>query len=211
MHKLTPIPNLLEDKEDKTLFIVGGGPSLTNFDWSLLEGKNVLVLNRGVEKVPNALALLWNDVKFHKDNEENIKNFQGIKITTTRYMLPGSSHPCECDIIWVKGRNYLSDACGIIEDSPYTINQGSNTGYSALNVAYHLGAKTIYLLGYDMKLDKDKTDYEILEEYIKDYFKYDCEIVESGEELAASQGAIFKVTEGDNGWHESLMKNLKNK
>ena len=50
MHKLTPIPNLLEDKEDKTLFIVGGGPSLTNFDWSLLEGKNVLVLNRGVER-----------------------------------------------------------------------------------------------------------------------------------------------------------------
>lgn len=159
MHKLTPIPNLLEDKEDKTLFIVGGGPSLTNFDWSLLEGKNVLVLNRGVEKVPNALALLWNDVKFHKDNEENIKNFQGIKITTTRYMPPGSSHPCECDIIWVKGKNYLGDFGGPMEESPYVINQGSNTGYSALNVAYHLGAKTIYLLGYDMKLDKDKTNW----------------------------------------------------
>ena len=159
MHKLTPIPNLLKDKKDKSLFIVGGGPSLNNFDWTLLEDKNVLVLNRGLEKLPNALALLWNDVKFHKDNEERIKNFPGIKITTTRYMKPGSSHPCDCDIVWVKGRNYLSDFRGTIEESPYLINQGSNTGYSALNVAYHLGAKTIYLLGYDMKIDKDKTNW----------------------------------------------------
>jgi hypothetical protein len=66
-------------------------------------------------------------------------------------------------------------------------------------------------LSYYYDDDSWEVDYEILEEYIKDYFKYDCEIVESGEELAASQGAIFKVTEGDNGWHESLMKNLKNK
>ena len=159
MHKLTPIPNLLKDKKDKSLFIVGGGPSLNNFDWTLLEDKNVLVLNRGLEKLPNALALLWNDVKFHKDNEERIKNFPGIKITTTRYMKPGSSHPCDCDIVWVKGRNYLSDLRGTIEESPHLINQGSNTGYSALNVAYHLGAKTIYLLGYDMKIDKDKTNW----------------------------------------------------
>lgn len=31
------------------------------------------------------------------------------------------------------------------------IGTGSNSGYQAINVAYHLGAKEIYLLGYDMK------------------------------------------------------------
>ncbi len=66
-------------------------------------------------------------------------------------------------------------------------------------------------LSYYYDDDSWEVDYEILEEYIKDYFKYDCEIVESGEELAASQGAIFKVTEGDNGWYESLMENLRTK
>ena len=40
MHKLEQIPNLLKDKEDKTLFIVGGGPSLIDFNWSLLKDKN---------------------------------------------------------------------------------------------------------------------------------------------------------------------------
>ena len=50
---------------------------------------------------------------------------------------------------------------------------------------------------------------EILEEYIKDYFKYDCGISESGDSVSASQGGIFKIVEGDNGWYESLMKHLK--
>ena len=35
------------------------------------------------------------------------------------------------------------------------------------------------------------------------------EIVESGEEKEASQGAIFKVKEGDNGWYETLIENIK--
>ncbi len=156
MHKLIKIPKLLKDKEDKSLFIVGGGPSLIDFDWALLKDKNVLVINRAFQKVPNALGLFWNDVNFHKIFEKEIDNFKGIKMTTTRY---GMSHPCDCDIIWVKGRSYLADLNGPIEESPYVIRQGGNTGYSALNVAYHLGAKTIYLLGYDMKLDNNKMNW----------------------------------------------------
>jgi len=156
MHKLIKIPKLLKDKEDKSLFIVGGGPSLIDFDWALLKDKNVLVINRAFQKVPNALGLFWNDVNFHKIFEKEIDNFKGIKMTTTRY---GMSHTCDCDIIWVKGRSYLADLNGPIEESPYVIRQGGNTGYSALNVAYHLGAKTIYLLGYDMKLDNNKMNW----------------------------------------------------
>ena len=50
MHKLDKIPKLLKDKKDKSLFIVGGGPSLTEFDWELLKDKNVLVINRHVSQ-----------------------------------------------------------------------------------------------------------------------------------------------------------------
>ena len=57
--------------------------------------------------------------------------------------------------------------------------------------------------------DSWEVDYEILEEYIKDYMKNGWEIVESGEEKEASQGAIFKVKEGDNGWYETLIENIK--
>ena len=156
MHKLVPIPNLLKHKEDDSLFIIGGGPSLTDFDWSILKNKNVLVLNRALEKVPNAIAVFWNDVTFHQNHQEELSKFGGVRISTTRYSL---SHTCDCNIIWVKGNSYTSDMNGPIEESPYTIRQGSNTGYSALNVAYHLGAKTIYLLGYDMNLNEGKTNW----------------------------------------------------
>ena len=33
------------------------------------------------------------------------------------------------------------------------IHTGSNSGYAAINLAFHLGAKTIVLLGYDMRTD----------------------------------------------------------
>jgi len=36
------------------------------------------------------------------------------------------------------------------------IHLGGNSGYQAINLAVHLGAKTIILLGYDMKLGNDK-------------------------------------------------------
>ena len=32
----------------------------------------------------------------------------------------------------------------------YGIRDGGNSGYAAINLAYHLGAKTIILLGFDM-------------------------------------------------------------
>ena len=37
-----------------------------------------------------------------------------------------------------------------IDDYPYHIRAGNNSGFAALNVGYHLGAKKMYLLGYDM-------------------------------------------------------------
>tara|TARA_R110000824_G_scaffold206477_4_gene391561 strand:- start:124 stop:495 length:372 start_codon:yes stop_codon:yes gene_type:complete len=46
-------------------------------------------------------------------------------------------------------------------------------------------------------------DYDIVEAYITDFIKRGCEIVESGD--IAKDGDIFKVIEGDNGWHETYM------
>jgi len=39
---------------------------------------------------------------------------------------------------------------------PGKIHTGQNSGYAAINLAYHLGAKRILLLGYDMKMAGSK-------------------------------------------------------
>jgi len=46
-------------------------------------------------------------------------------------------------------------AHGLSRD-PKKIHTGMNSGYAAVNLAYHLGATRILLLGYDMQLDGDK-------------------------------------------------------
>ena len=38
-----------------------------------------------------------------------------------------------------------------LEDSPNGLRTGANSGYQAINLAVHLGARRIILLGYDMK------------------------------------------------------------
>jgi hypothetical protein len=46
----------------------------------------------------------------------------------------------------------LTGATGL-EDDPGRLRHGSNSGYQAINLAYHFGAKRIVLLGMDMHTD----------------------------------------------------------
>ena len=135
-----PIPNILQDREDKTLYIIGGGTSLKNFDWELLVDKNVLSINRAFQKVPWAIATFWTDSRFYKWYAKELKRFKGTKIA------------CRWSQIYTDDVIFARSTGGNgIDDYPYHIRAGNNSGFAALNVAYHLGAKRIYLLGYDMK------------------------------------------------------------
>jgi hypothetical protein len=144
----TPIPNLLEESEDKTIYIIGGGPSLKEFNWKLLEGKNVLCVNRAFQVVPWALATFWTDSRFYRWYQTELKEFNGIKVAC-RY-----SQLYDKDVILVKSTGGHS-----IDLDAHCVKAGNNSGYGALNVAFHLGAKKIYLLGYDMWSDAGKTHW----------------------------------------------------
>ncbi len=47
---------------------------------------------------------------------------------------------------------------GMSEDRTY-INQGANSGYQAINLAYNFGAKLVILLGYDMQFTNGKSHW----------------------------------------------------
>jgi hypothetical protein len=64
-------------------------------------------------------------------------------------------------------------------------------------------------LSYYYDDDSWEVEFEMVEEYIKDYIKYDCGISESGDSIGALQGGMFYIKEGDNGWYETLIENLK--
>lgn len=131
----------------ETVYIVGGGPSLKDFNFDLLKGKHVIAINRAFEFVPFAEYLYWSDIGFYEKYKEGIHQFKGKKVTNKNY-------PLRNDIINLENTGKLG-----LETNPSAIKHGGNSGYAAINLAYHLGAKTIVLLGYDMQKDGKESHF----------------------------------------------------
>jgi hypothetical protein len=121
--------------------ILASGPSLTQEQVDLCLNQAILAINDSYLLAPWAQYHYHCDLKWynwHKDNPE-YKSFNGIKITQDT--LPDKS------ILRIKGKHEK----GVSFNSEY-IHYGSNSGIQALNIAVHMGASRIILLGYDMKI-----------------------------------------------------------
>jgi len=141
--------------EDKTCFIVGGGPSLANFNWDLLKGKLTIAINRAYEKFEPTI-IFGMDPSFVRwvlmgkyGDLARTKFLQSsamkIWVNTSGIDLPDDIYILKC---W---RNYLEGRRAFPLTMKEGIGHGNNSGYGALNLAACLGANPIYLLGYDMK------------------------------------------------------------
>lgn len=131
-------------KYNYTCYIAGGGPSLKGFDWSILDDKFVIAINRSYEVLPYAQILYFTDQDYWDAHKEKMRAHSG---TLVRGVLKlGKS---DKDIT----EYYLSGAQGL-ETTPGSLKHGSNSPYAATNLAVQLGFKKIYLLGIDMKWGK---------------------------------------------------------
>ena len=133
--------------KDETIFIIGGGPSLKNFNFDLLKRKKVIAINKAFLTVPWANVLYWTDSRFYNWFKAQIHAFKGLKVTN-------KPKPVTDDIINLRdtGRTGLD-----LDRS--SLRHGNNSGYAAINLAVHLGAKKIVLLGYDMSLSGNKSHW----------------------------------------------------
>lgn len=123
----------------ETIFIVGGGPSLKDFNFELLKNRVVIAVNKAFLYLPFAQALYWSDSSFYDSFKKEIHEFKGIKVTK-------NPSPKAEDII-----NVVETGREGLELEPNGIRNGGNSGYAAINLAYHLGAKKIVLMGFDAK------------------------------------------------------------
>ncbi len=130
-----------------TIYIVGGGSSLKDFDFHQLRNKTIIAINKAFLHIPFAQVLYWSDTRFFEWHEKEIEQFKGIKITCR-------PQPKRNDII-----NLLNTGKNGLETMSYGIRDGGNSGYAAINLAYHLGAKTIILLGFDMYTNGKETHW----------------------------------------------------
>lgn len=127
-------------------FVIGGGPSIRDFDFSRLRGKGkvIAVNDAGIEpdRAPWADVLFWADRRWLEWNADKLANHTGqYKITRKRPHIE-TGH----DIKFLRflpfahhGLSNQGDALG-----------GWCGGSSAINLAYLFGARVIILLGFDM-------------------------------------------------------------
>lgn len=128
---------------DNTCYIVGGGSSLRNFDWTDLDGKFVIAINRAYEVLPNAQVLYFTDVDYWQVHKDKMLAHTGKKIKGT-IAKQWVKHP---DV-----EEYLLSGPHGLDKAPKQLKHGYNSTYAAINLAaVHLGFKTIYLMGIDMK------------------------------------------------------------
>lgn len=134
--------------EGETVYILGGGPSLKEFNFKGLVGSKVIAINKGIYAYPDAQVLYWTDSRFYTWYKNDVDRFMCLKYT----IKPSNIYTTDVKILR-KG-----DTHGL-EEPKDTIAHGNNSGYAAINLAYHLGARRIILLGFDMCNDGEITHF----------------------------------------------------
>ena len=89
---------------------------------------------------PNADILYWTDSRVYSWYKKDIDKFKGEKYTIKPY----GDLTKDIKILKNTGK-------GGLELEATAIKHGNNSGYAAINLAYHLGVKRIVLLGFDMQ------------------------------------------------------------
>jgi len=149
--KVWSIPRLWDGQD---VFIVAGGPSVMDLNYDLLVDKNVLGVNSAVY-FRFVDVLFFGDAKWYWWNRKMIQKFDGLKITVNK-LVEGrdpSVHE-EPDINVVRCPSTRG-----LHTEPDKVCWNKSSGGCAINVAIHLGAKRIILLGYDMKRTYDRKNW----------------------------------------------------
>lgn len=134
-----PVPRL---HPGGTVAIFAGGPSLTREDVDYCRPRvdGAVAVNNAYQLAPWASALYAADYKWwvwHK----GCPGFTGLKYTVTRPTIR----------VFRDVRLLRRSGEDGIDRKPDALRMGRNSGYQALNLAVHLGAKRIILLGFDMQ------------------------------------------------------------
>lgn len=128
----------------ETCVLIGGGPSLTAAQVEACRGRvRAIAINDAYRLAPWADALYFCDCKWWQWHHKKLADWKGLIVR-----MQGGMHDFGDPRIKVL-RN-LDEKRGLAERRD-GLHNGQNSGYQAINLAVHFGAKRILLLGYDMQ------------------------------------------------------------
>lgn len=142
--------------QNETVFLVGGGPSLSRLDLSPLDARaphqRVITINNAFRLIARPDVIFYADTRWWGWHGKDVaEDFPGRIIST-----------CSASIRFLDprvlrmGRDYrydlrsrMAEEIVPLTDEP-TLLSGPDSGSMAMNLAYHFGASRIVLLGFDM-------------------------------------------------------------
>jgi hypothetical protein len=123
----------------ETVVCIGTGPSLTAADVDACRGRaRVIAINDAWRLAPWADVLYACDSRW-VDHHKGAKGFEGLKYSMTANQKK-----------WPDWGILRNDGVNGLCLDPTGLRTGRNSGAQAINLAIHLGAARILLLGYDM-------------------------------------------------------------
>lgn len=143
--------------EGSSVYILGGGPSLKLLNWKALSSRRcrTIAVNNAygypsIKKFPNPFVsyscrnfidIVWfGDRDWFHLHQYSLVNFPGIVAS------------CALNYLGVPWVNILKRGKPVgIDERPGYIAWNGNSGGSAINLAWHLGASSVFLFGFDMQ------------------------------------------------------------
>jgi len=160
--KAKPITDVLNSSSwsNKRCFILCGGPSLENFDFSIIQNENTIGINKSFldyntkivyamdQRFYDSVSLRSRCISEDKELHSSWVRYPGIKVFLR------TSHKTKFDpsIYYVNGLERVQ----ISLDVSQGIYGGKNSGFGGMMLAISLGCKEIYFLGLDLKVDEKR-------------------------------------------------------
>jgi hypothetical protein len=158
--------NSLNKTHNDICFVVGGGPSLSGFDFSKLASFDTIAVNKAVEYIDNPTYFVTTDYSYFVKASLPIEQIK--QKTKYTYFVANMTHDYmsykDGSVIDTR-RNFvyndLYQYTGVIESNSNDgfgsdltkFSNGSNSGHCGIQLALLLGYKKIYLLGFDLNAD----------------------------------------------------------
>jgi len=143
------------DWQARPCVIVASGPSLTEHDVAHVRIARMLDLCRVIVVNDNWHRVRQADVLYGADHRwwERYHDIARVRIGGERW-----TQSCRAGIEF--GLRYILtiNQPGLSRD-PARLHAGANSGYQAINLAYHFGARRILLLGYDLQRTRGKAHW----------------------------------------------------
>lgn len=145
-------------------FVVGGGPSFEAVPAERLEGRLTIGINRAFERFDPTIIfgmdhefLSW--LEQGKFGQEAIEKFKLSKALKVWFIPLNIAFADDILIVPTYNGSYLQGLTAFPLTAANGIGHGNNSGYAALNLAVVLGADPIYLLGFDMRHEGQRTHW----------------------------------------------------